>query len=90
MIKGYFSDLQYCLKEYYRLLRDEGSIALVVGNSRFSGIHIEVDAILGEIGESLNFDVKEIIVAKLRGSSPQQITNYGEIPLRESILILKK
>jgi len=90
MIKSYFSDMQYCLEEYSRVLKENGKVVLIVGNSRFSGIHVEVDSILCEISESLNFTVDEIIVAKLRGSSVQQIGYYGEIPLRESIIICSK
>ena len=90
MIKGYFEDLYVCLSEIYRVLKDGGIVAIVVGCSRWSGVIIDVDLLLTEIGESIGFEPLEIRVAMLRGTSAQQIRNYGETQLRESIVILKK
>lgn len=90
MIRGYFEDLYLCISEIHRVSRTHAPVAIVVGNSRFSGVHIETDCILCEIANDLGFDVRKIVVAKQRGSSAQQVDRYGEIPLRESICILRK
>ncbi len=90
MIHGYFSDLHWCLKEYRRVLRRGSKVAMVVGNCRFSGINVETDKMICELGEGLGFTPEEIIITKLRGSSAQQVSGYGEIQLRESIVILSK
>lgn len=90
MVIGYFHDMAWNLKEVARVLRPNGFAAYVVGNCRFSGIHVEVDAILGQIAESYGLTVETILIAKTRGSSAQQVRKYGDLPLRESIVILRK
>jgi len=90
MVSGYFHDMAWNIKEVARVLRPNGFAAYVVGNCRFSGIHIEVDVILGQIAESFGLKVETILIAKTRGSSAQQVRKYGDLPLRESIVILRK
>jgi DNA modification methylase len=90
MIKGYFEDLHICLSEMYRVIKNKGIVAMVVGCSRWSGITVDVDLLVAEIGESIGFKPLEIRVAMLRGVSAQQAKRYGETQLRESIVLLKK
>jgi DNA modification methylase len=90
MVSGYFHDMAWNIKDVARVLEPGGFAAYVVGNCRFSGIHVEVDAIIGQIGESFGLEVEEILIAKTRGSSAQQVRVYGDLPLRESIVILRK
>lgn len=90
MILGYFHDIAWNLSECNRILKKNGIVAFVVGNCRFSGHHVEVDSIIAEIGSNLGLSLENIIVAKARGSSVQQVHKYGEIPLRESIVVFKK
>ena len=90
MITGYFHDMAWNIKEVARVLKPGGFTAYVVGNCRFSGIHVEVDAIIGQIAQSYDLEVEEILIAKTRGSSAQQVRKYGDLPLRESIVILRK
>lgn len=90
MVLGYFHDLAWNIAECKRILAAKGVLAYVVGNCRFSGLHVEVDTIIAEIGESLGLTLDSIIVAKTRGSSAQQVRNYGDLPLRESIVVLRK
>jgi SAM-dependent methyltransferase len=90
MVFGYFNDMACSLRELRKYTKQGGVISFVVGNSRFSGIHFETDAIIAEIAENLGFTLKEIIVTKLRGSSAQQLHNYGDLQLRESVVNLTK
>lgn len=90
MISGYFHDMAWNIQEIARVLKPGGFAAYVVGNCRFSGVHVEVDAILAQIGESFGLDVEEILIAKTRGSSAQQVRKYGDLPLRESIVVFRK
>lgn len=90
MILGYFHDIAWNLSECKRILKKNGIAAFVVGNSRFSGHHVEVDSIIAEIGCNIGLNLENIFIAKARGSSFQQVHKYGEIPLRESIVVFKK
>lgn len=90
MISGYFHDIAWSLSESKRILKINGIAAFVVGNCRFSGHHVEVDSIIADIGCNMGLSLENIFVAKARGSSVQQVHKYGEIALRESIVVLKK
>jgi len=46
--------------------------------------------ILTEIGNKLNLKMKEKIIARVRGNSPQQMGKYGKVPTEENILIWEK
>jgi hypothetical protein len=90
MISGYFHDMAWNINEISNSLKPGGFACYVVGNCRFSGIHVEVDSILGQIGESVGLHVEDILIAKTRGSSAQQVKKYGDQPLRESIVVFRK
>lgn len=90
MAEGYFQDLYYSLKENYRYIKKGGLSAWVVWNSRLSGVHFPVDIFLAEIAESIGFEIVKIECIRLTGTSAQQVKKYGEMPLRESIIYIKK
>jgi len=90
MIEGYFEDMYLAIKEMKNVLKENGKIALVVSNVRFSGINIPVDEILGKIGEDIGLKLVEIKVARFRGNSSQQMRDYKRSYSRESIIIWKK
>ncbi len=87
MLEGYFEDMFLVLSEMKRCLKKEGKIALVVSNVRFAGINIPVDEILFEIGEQAGLKQKNILLARYRGNSSQQMKTYERVPSRESIVI---
>jgi DNA modification methylase len=90
MIKGYFEDFHLVLKELFRVSKKGAKLAFVVGNSRYGGEVIPVDEILGEIGEKVGFKLQEILIARYRGNSPQQMGRFKKIPSRESIVIWER
>ena len=90
MIHGYYADLYATLENISNYARDNARLAFVVSTSRFSGIHFEADVIITDLAEKLGYKLENILITKLRGSSAQQCKKYGEIPLRESIVILKR
>ncbi len=90
MITAYFIDMQKALQEWYRILAPGAKIAMVVDNVRFEGVMIPVDLILSEMAEEIGFNVKEIIVARYKGNSSQQMRKYGKVPVRESIIIWER
>ncbi len=87
MLRGYFEDMYLSLKEMKRCLKPKGKIGLVVSNVRFSGVNIPVDEILADAGEQARLKTKEIIVARYRGNSSQQMKKYKRKPSRESIVV---
>lgn len=88
MVAGYFEDLKSTLMNIRTLLEPEAKLAFVVGNSRWGGVVVPVDHLLGLIAERLGYNVEKILVARYKGNSPQQMKKYGKIPVRESVVIL--
>ncbi|MBE9183080.1 N-6 DNA methylase [Oculatella sp. LEGE 06141] len=90
MIAGYFEDLKLTLKALSQKVKPGGYAVFVVGNSRWGGVVVPVDHLLALLAEHSGFYVKQILVTRMKGNSPQQMKRYGRIPVRESIVILQK
>jgi len=90
MIVTYFIDMQKVIKEWFKVLAPGAKVAMVVDNVRFEGELIPVDLVLSEMAEEVGFEVKEIIVARYKGNSSQQMKKYGRVPVRESIVIWRR
>lgn len=89
MIAGYFDDLQQTLSKLKQNLNPGARLAFVVGNSRWGGVVVPVDHLLALIAERLGYKLDRILVARYKGNSPQQMKRYGQIKVRESIVLLK-
>ena len=63
---------------------------MVVDNVRFEGELLPVDLILSEMAEQRGFRIDDIVVARHKGNSSQQMGKYGRVPVRESILVWTK
>lgn len=90
MVHGYFIDMHYSLNEIARVLKKNGQAFLVVGNSAWAGVSIEVDKVLAEIALLNGLKTNNIFVTRYKLNSAQQIKKYGKIPIRESIIVLEK
>jgi methylase of polypeptide subunit release factors len=90
MISGYFGDLALTLRELFRIVVTGGSLAFVVGNTRWGGVVIPIDHILLMLAERVGFRPERVLVTRLKGNSPQQMRMYGRIPVRESVVIFRK
>ena len=90
MITTYFIDMQKVINEWFDVLAPSAKVAMVVDNVRFEGELIPVDLVLSEMAEEAGFKVKEIIVARYKGNSSQQMKKYGRVPVRESIVVWEK
>ena len=90
MITAYFVDMDKVIREWYRVLSPGAKVAMVVDNVRFEGEMIPVDLILSDMAENIGFTVKEVIVARYKGNSAQQMKKYGKVPVRESILVWER
>ena len=89
MIAGYFNDLDTFFRRLPGFLQDRARIAFVVANCRWNGVVIPLDHLTCRIAERYGFSAKKIIVARMKGNSPQQMREYGRISVRESIVILE-
>jgi DNA modification methylase len=90
MLLAYFNDMNKCIGEFARCMEKGGKAVIVVDNVRFEGEHIPVDLVLSDLAEKSGFTVKEIIVARYKGNSSQQMRKYGRLPVRESVAVWRK
>lgn len=90
MLTAYFVDMRRVIRELARVLAPRGKVAMVIDNVRFGGELVPVDLILCEMAEEFGFTVKEIVVARYKGNSSQQMGRYGRVPVRESIVVWEK
>jgi hypothetical protein len=68
----------------------KGIPSIGVDNVRFEGELLPVDVVLSNMAEEAGFKVEEIIVARYKGNSSQQMGKYGRVPVRESIVVWRK
>jgi len=90
MLTGYFVDMARVIQEWARVVSAGARVALVVDNVRFAGELLPVDLVLSEMAEEAGFVVEEIIVARYKGNSSQQMGKYGRVPVRESVVVWRK
>lgn len=89
MIAGYFNDLNTFFEALPKHLAPKAKVAFVVADCRWNGVVIPLDHLVCRIAENHGFSAKKIIVARMKGNSPQQMREFGKIPVRESIVILE-
>lgn len=87
MLKGYFLDMYLALCEAHRVCKHKAKVAFVVGNVQYRGLPIPVDELTAEIGEMAGLNCEQLLVARFRGNSAQQMAEYGRKPSRESVVV---
>lgn len=90
MLTGYFVDMKRVIQEWAKVLAPSAKVAMVVDNVRFEGELLPVDLVLSEMAEEVGFHVEEVIVARYKGNSSQQMGKYGRVPVRESVVVWRK
>ncbi len=90
MLKAYFIDMRRVIEGLSNLMQPDGRVVMVVDNVRFEGEMVPVDLILSDMASQAGFAVEEILVARYKGNSSQQMKKYGRVPVRESVLIWRK
>jgi hypothetical protein len=90
MLTAYFVDMEKCIREWSRVLAPGARAAMVVDSVRFEGQLVPVDLVLSDIAERYGFLIDEIVIARYKGNSSQQMGRYGRIPVRESITLWTK
>ncbi len=88
MAKSYFSDMELCLKEMYRVLREGGKAALVVGQGVFPDRIVESDLLTAKLAEGVGFDLEKRLIVNKRVATRERTVKIG-VAL-ESILMLAK
>lgn len=83
MITAYFSDMKCTFSNIMSQLEQNAKLAIVIGDSCFSGVHIPTDLIFCQILESLGYNVHEIEIVRFRRST------FHKTRLRECILHLE-
>lgn len=84
----YFDDMRRVLREIYRVLKNEGRVAMVVGGGVFPDRVIETDVHLAEIARDVGFVVDKIVAVNKRVAAVNRVRKIGVS--RESILFLRK
>jgi site-specific DNA-methyltransferase (cytosine-N4-specific) len=90
MLTAYFIDMQRVIQGLEDIIQPGGRVVMVVDNVRFEGEMVPVDLILSDMATEAGFIVQEILVARYKGNSSQQMKKYGRVPVRESVLIWQK
>lgn len=72
MVTAYFKDLEEILIHSYRLLEKHGKVIMVVGDSKYSNVLIQVADILSELADEIGFtSITKTEVRKMRASAQQ-------------------
>ena len=87
MVGAYFSDMSTVLTGCSKALKRGGEIWMVVGNSQYAGISIDVDQILIELAPTWGLSFKEREPFRSMRASAQQ---GGKQQLAETLVILAK
>lgn len=89
-LKGYFDDMSTLVKNLHGILKTDGKVICVVGNSAYAGVIIPTDILCAQIFEEGGFQVDSVNVARHLTVSSQQrsqvshkLTRY----MRESVLV---
>jgi len=91
MIKGYFYEMSCVIYELYRVLQKSAYLIMVNDNVRYAGISIPVDLILSRIAENIGFKINSILILpQKKGSSSQQMGEYGRKELRKCVYVWEK
>lgn len=76
MVGAYFDDLNAIMAGLQRIITPGGSVMMVVGDSRYAGVSIDVGAITVEMAEKLGFELRELSQMRSMRSSAQQGGGY--------------
>ncbi|MFX1286694.1 MAG: hypothetical protein ACFFB5_23860 [Promethearchaeota archaeon] len=83
MITAYFKDMETTFKNLNKILEPGAKIAVVIGDSCFSNVHIPTDILLCELLKPLGYIVEEIEIVRFRRST------FHKTKLRECIIHLR-
>ncbi len=85
MVAAYFEDLAVVLREARTRLTDNGQVVMVVGDSRYADVLVDVPQIVREMTGGLGYRCVEVQEVRSMRSSPQ---HGGRFDLKESLIRL--
>ncbi|MGY4512093.1 hypothetical protein [Bradyrhizobium sp. USDA 3650] len=87
MVQAYFGDMASILTGLAATMSRRADIMMVVGDSRYAGVHVDVAEILAELAKELSFEVKAVRPIRAMRASAQQ---GGHHVLSESLVHLRR
>lgn len=91
MVKNYFFEMSFVIRELSRVLQPKGKIIMVNDNVRYNGDEIPVDLILSEFAEDFGLKTDKIwVLERGKGNSSQQMGSHGRQELRKCVYIWSK
>ncbi|MEW9150225.1 hypothetical protein AB2762_06995 [Acinetobacter indicus] len=90
VVTGYFNDIYLILKDNFRVLKPGSTAIYILGDSAPYGIHIPTDELIGMLGVDIGFKSYEIEILRERGGKWAENPQRHSVPLRETLVILKK
>jgi len=96
-VLSFYSRLNDCLKQAYKILRPKKYFCLVIGNRLVKQVRIPTDFIIAEIGEKIGFTCEDIFVRNIptkrmpiKNSPTNKAGVLEETMTKESIIVLRK
>lgn len=87
MVLGYFEDMDLVMKGVHDNMRPGGRMVMVVGDSRYAHIHVDVASILRERAEAMGFvQISNRAMRSMRSSAQ----HGGRHDLAESCLVMER
>lgn len=77
MVAAYFDDLATILLGLHRIMPAGSSVMMVVGDSQYAGVPVDVAAISAELASTLGFETRELSPMRSMRSSAQQGGDYA-------------
>ena len=87
MVLGYFEDMDAVMGTLHARMTRGGRVVMVVGDSQYAGIQVDVAAVLRERAEALGFSTVETREIRSMRSSAQ---HGGHYELAETCLVLER
>ena len=90
LVTGYFNDIYQIVKDNFRVLKPGTEAYYILGDSAPYGVHIPTDELIGKIGVGLGFKSYDVEILRARGGKWASNPQRHSVPLRETIVKLKK
>ena len=90
LVSGYFNDIYQIIRDNFRVLKPGQNAYYILGDSAPYGVHIPTDELIGKVGVGLGFNSFDIEVLRVRGGKWATNPQRHSVPLRETIVKLKK
>ncbi|MCY4040811.1 MAG: DNA methyltransferase [Gammaproteobacteria bacterium] len=90
MVAGYFEDMLQVIVQVYESLAPSGVFILVLGDSAPYGVHVATDELVARIALDVGFKDYAIEIIRTRGDKWAGNPQRHQVPLRESIVTLRK